>query len=81
MPKAVDLTIPTPAATLQERNGSYLDHNGTNHTFVMVGADPSQPSSAATSTTIRIPRRCLPSKAIGSDFATASLPAIPTCPV
>src|SRR5271165_6417951 len=41
VPKAIDPNMPTPAVTLQEWNGSYMDHNGNNHNFVMVGADPS----------------------------------------
>src|SRR5271166_942577 len=41
VPKAIDPNMPTPEVTLQEWNGSFMDHNGNNHNFVMVGADPS----------------------------------------
>ena len=58
IPKAIDPSMPTPASTLQEWNGSYLDHNGNNHTFVMVGADPAT-NQAALITTWIIPVRIM----------------------
>src|SRR5271169_5480495 len=50
LPKAIDPNMPTPEVTLQEWNGSYLDHNGNNHNFVMVGADPSTNQGALITT-------------------------------